>query len=859
MNEPVSDYQDEDGEDLGQGDPFLESEPAINSRITEFQELQDAIPPSGSENAEKVQYLVDRMTESATLKSMERAAQTDYPPINPDILRYIDDLEYPKALLGEVTISSEPHPMLKKLGKSSERAKKLFRYINRILQDPRCLNPEVRREASTLQTYSYHIARYVVYIADETSYDETNFIVDGILMQKCAAKIYESSDSKPRSIQMFKYALNMLHQYIGIVKTAGIADPRKRADTMKKKWQKIPYVEEVEKYHKKMKLEAYQLCLKQYKNKDRSALFQKSYTVEDIKKMTINMLEKTGTLKQKDIYDGINATLEFLLGHHLLLRCSNKINLELSDAVYSEHETSHGRVFILGFQFITGKTMNDSSLPGLSGVCRHKDVEVCLVSAFAFSLWYRFDFDDLYAPLTGENALDFMDKSRWYDAKVLFSSSSGSSSHKPISDSYANTLITMFFDSIGFKSNKKTHAGRKTNVKHADAHSVAEEQTRRAGRWRLDVLQAHYINSYAFQFIHFSSGHKPEEPYFIARDIKVPEELQKMIFPWLDKVLHLVSTRTDQKGLKEDERDGTAPLFLEMLRDFRSILIQDLALLVDIAPNSIFSTHPITKHPLFLKFKQDMKKAMEESSLFAGSQDIRDAADILAPVIGKKFETVKWALDLINQDQKRFADRQHEAIEEINEDQKRYADQQLGAIHALTDKLPYMIANASTVGVSDFLSEEFERSKNRHKEVLQIKASLSEQNEAIRASLSEQIREKNKAIEEMSSMINNLLRAMAGTQQLIEPRPFTSHVGPVSTDSSTMATTSPAPSPQNKRAISCEADEESSEPSRKIKQEIDPRFSGKEFDMENPREVSRLLIEWYISRPDKLSIEERDE
>ena len=100
---------------------------------------------------------------------------------------------------------------------------------------------------------------------------------------------------------------------------------------------------------------------------------------------------------------------------------------------------------------------------------------------------------------------------------------------------------------------------------------------------------------------------------------------------------------------------------------------------------------------------------------------------------------------------------------------------------------------------------------------------------------------------------------MAGTQQLIEPRPFTSHVGPVSTDSSTMATTSPAPSPQNKRAISCEADEELSEPLRKIKQEIDPRVSGKEFDMENPREVSRLLIEWYISRPDKLSIEERDE
>ena len=849
MSEPVLSCHDHghdvDGEDSDGYDSSSDLQPVMNSRITEFQEMQDAASPSESGDSLQVEYVGELLTNASILQNMERVAEEDeYPPIDPAIIRYIDNLEYPKALLGEVNISAKPHFMLKKLGKLSERGKRLFRYINRILQDPRCRDYyEETPQQSSLQTYSYHIARYVVYIAEETQYDETDFIVDGFLMQKCVARTYESSDSRPRSIRMFKYSLSILHRYMGIIKTAGIVDPKERSIAFKKDWDTIPHVEEVEKYHKKKRFEAFQLCLKDNRNKDRSSLIQKRYTEEDIKKMTINMLEKTGSLKQKDIYDGINATLEFLLGHHLLLRCLNKIKLELSDAVYGEHETSHGKVFILGFQFINGKTLGENKLPGLLGVCRHKDVEVCLVSAFAFSLWYRFDFDDLYAPLTGENALDFMDKSRWYDAKVLFSSSSGSTSHKPVSDSYANTLITMFFESIGFKSTQKTLAGRKTNA----AHQMAEEQTRCPEKWRLDFLQANSINSYAFQFIHYSSGHKPEEPFFIARDIEVPEELQKMIFPWLDKVLHQVNTRTDQEGLEEDERDGTAPLFLQMLRDLRSVIIQDLALLVDKAPNSIFSTHPITKHPLFLKFKQDIKKAMDEPSLFAASQDIRDAANILAPAIGKKFETVKWAIDVINKDQKRLADQQLGAIELINQDQKRYAEQQLGAIHALSNTLPYVVANATTKSVSDFISEEFERSKIRHEEVLQIKASLLEQ-----------IREKNKAIEEMSSKIDRLLKTMSGTQQSIESRPFSSDMGSISTDSSTGATTFPVSSSGEKRAISVEADEESSV-SLKKKQEIDPRFSGKEFDMENPREVSRLLIEWYISRPDKLSIEERDE
>ncbi|GEQ67846.1 hypothetical protein JCM33374_g1512 [Metschnikowia sp. JCM 33374] len=262
-------------------------------------------------------------------------------------------------------------------------------------------------------------------------------------------------------------------------------------------------------------------------------MFQE-FTIEDIERMVKNMHVKTSTGRISDIHVSINAILKFFLGRHLLFRTESKVALELSDSFYNEFSTRNGTVPILGFQFTIGKTLNEYGRAGISGVCRNKNVLVCLVSAFALSLWYRFDFDDQYGPLTGEHVPNFLDKENWYRAKVLFSSSLESTSiHSPISRGYANQLEKVMFDSIVLNY---PYAFRDRGCQAADD-----------GRFGLDFLESRYASSFAFEFIHFSAGFKKDEQYYIARDIPVPEELQKMIFPWLEEVREQVENRSKKK------------------------------------------------------------------------------------------------------------------------------------------------------------------------------------------------------------------------------------------------------------------------------------------------------------------------
>lgn len=57
-------------------------------------------------------------------------------------------------------------------------------------------------------------------------------------------------------------------------------------------------------------------------------------------------------------------------------------------------------------------------------------------------------------------------------------------------------------------------------------------------------------------------------------------------------------------------------MFLEIPRDLRSIILQDLALLVDKVPKSIYSQYWITTDPLFVQFKEERRKKAGEDAVF---------------------------------------------------------------------------------------------------------------------------------------------------------------------------------------------------------------------------------------------------
>lgn len=64
-----------------------------------------------------------------------------------------------------------------------------------------------------------------------------------------------------------------------------------------------------------------------------------------------------------------------------------------------------------------------------------------------------------------------------------------------------------------------------------------------------------------------------------------------------------------------------------MLRSFRKIILQDLAVLVDKCPNSIFSQHPITKDPIFVKFKARVDASVKSGLLHEDFEETQNVAD----------------------------------------------------------------------------------------------------------------------------------------------------------------------------------------------------------------------------------------
>ncbi|KAM9912778.1 hypothetical protein OXX69_002231 [Metschnikowia pulcherrima] len=535
-------------------------------------------------------------------------------------------------------------------------------------------------------------------------------------------------------------------------------------------------------------------------------MFQPKYTFKDHRQMMINMLKKTARGKIKDIYDGVGALVAFSLSHHYLFRGQNMLLLELSDTVYSVEETRYGSVPVLGFQFLKGKTMDAGSSPGLTGACRNKDVVICPLMAIAMSYWFQLDFEDNYGPLAGGKAPDFLDKRSWYDPKVLFCDSSESRSNQSISNSKLINLFAVCLESIQFESSKKSHIGRVTNSYRADAFGVSTEEIRRQGRWQLDVLLTRYISHYAHEFIHFSAGFRNDEPYFIPRNIPVPEELQILIFPWLEEAIESVLKRVYPEKTEAIAKDGMAIKFLRMLKEFRSIIIQDLALLLDVVPDCVFAKHPIARDPRFLAFKEEVKQAHEKHNQLNAIPHFQEAIDAFAPHIASKIKLLQVSQEIMQQRQTAMFNAQFKKFEELR------------------DQLPQAMAAAFT----DQLSDQF--TSLSQKQTQSVKSLMDQTWNAVREAFSGFVD---------GTFGNQMISKLMEKFDTAMPHYIHQVMRSTLSNESSAAAEEP-----NKR--------------RKVIREPPPHLRESKFRLSDVVSVSSVWEEWFISTPERESIEERN-
>ncbi|KAG9071718.1 hypothetical protein KI688_005933 [Linnemannia hyalina] len=90
-------------------------------------------------------------------------------------------------------------------------------------------------------------------------------------------------------------------------------------------------------------------------------------------------------------------------------------------------------------------------------------------------------------------------------------------------------------------SSKVTHSGRHTGTSEAYRLNLSLDHIRHLGRWVMGQMESFYapknLITGAFYMAHFN---KPSEPYLIERDLVTPPlELQRLIFPWIERSFDL--------------------------------------------------------------------------------------------------------------------------------------------------------------------------------------------------------------------------------------------------------------------------------------------------------------------------------
>ncbi|CAH6719404.1 hypothetical protein CLIB1444_02S07800 [[Candida] jaroonii] len=514
------------------------------------------------------------------------------------------------------------------LGPINEVQKALFDKCNQMLSHKSTETTIQSKVPNTFRKYRSEICRYLRFLG-EKGFSEIE--INGSLMTQCMDGMKKSGGNNglvgKATLENYRAAMRLLQKiksrYMAAVYNIIISD-------------EIIGLSEASDMIKIVRREQAQRRVNQCEDKATAKVVTKPYDYEMLSKIIIEQYNKTGSPERKDQTDAINTILELLLGHHLLIRGDNKRGMELSDMDFEIHKTKKGKTPILTAGVVKEKTMHGVDGARKAGAARNEHVEVCLVTIFALSLYYRFDVqDDKYKLLGKKNPIDFTKKENWYRYKVMFSTSSGDVN--TISYNYEHSLSSQAFLSENFFPIKSTHLGRANQPMAAEAADISIDEISKAGHWTNAALDVSYLKGLPYKFIHFSANFDDDETYFLPRDtLKPSKRLLSKIFPWLEKErAKFHAYHESREDVKRGETDFAGAYFFDTLESFREVILQDLACLNKLAPNSIFAKQDIVKDPEFVKFAEEMEDLDKGKALSNSWITKDDALEYVIPAYGR--------------------------------------------------------------------------------------------------------------------------------------------------------------------------------------------------------------------------------
>ncbi|KAK7053517.1 hypothetical protein R3P38DRAFT_3254085 [Favolaschia claudopus] len=255
------------------------------------------------------------------------------------------------------------------------------------------------------------------------------------------------------------------------------------------------------------------------------------------------------------------------------------------------------------------------------GAFRHFDVTVCPVGAIAFFFYTHFHILKASVP---DFAPDFDDDEfgeyghrQWYDLH-LFSSAMDCTKEMVYATHRYN--VKNMFQAHNVNISKVTHAGRGYTAKTARENRASSTEVKALGCWNESgSYRPCYDHALPLEAVLAAGGFdgKRPESHFLAREtLQPPDDVVEALFPFVEPELDMLATR---RGNKRQAEDYALTDFLKMLIWFRTVLVQDAALLYVAHPEAELWNYPPFHSPSFRNFARTsataIKRAEEDASL----------------------------------------------------------------------------------------------------------------------------------------------------------------------------------------------------------------------------------------------------
>jgi len=294
-------------------------------------------------------------------------------------------------------------------------------------------------------------------------------------------------------------------------------------------------------------------------------------------------------------------------------------------------------IHILIMQIVQGKTNQDRKLFGRA--MRHREVEICPISALALYLWYRLDVDGEWA----DERPDFLDNHSWFFIKLLVSATTDERVIEMDLKSFADGMQDAM-DAVGVNCNHRAHFGRKTMPVQLEMEEVRGELIKMLGLWAQDIQEQHYSASMPLKAMKVSMGHKLKKgSVFVKRQMKprsaAGEQLRRLIFPWLEVEKERVARHNE--NCRPTDGKPTAAAFLALLDNLRDVLLQDLAVRIN---NPETPAHQVFRHSIFQS--DDFQLYRDEMAAHMNTFQEPEHASLQRdhPGISARFDAVQYQL-----------------------------------------------------------------------------------------------------------------------------------------------------------------------------------------------------------------------